>query len=532
MSLVSRRPQPSSLQGGSTPSRLRSRARLGRNRLFVGGSALAALALLAFGQTSAAAVSARAASAVRASGSQGQLLTYGYDNARNGLDTADPSFAHLTSAWNASISGGIYGEPLVDGSLVIVASEDDEVYALNASSGRVAWKFSVGSPARVSVIDTTPSLSSGCGDIDPLGITGTPVIDPSRSEIYVAAEVQSAGTSDWEGIKHVLVGAKFTSTSATVLFDHPIDPPGAGSTYEIPAEQQRSALTLSNGRVYVDFGGLSGDCGSYQGYVLSMSDLGVKTTFEHFKVPTTREGAIWATDGAATNSSGELYVATGNSANGSPPFDYGDSVIGLSPSLKIDGYFAPSDWAIRNQDDLDLGSGGPIILPNSNLVFEIGKGGANGVSTGFLLNGSNLGHIGHPAFSGTVCSGDGFVFGADAAEILTVKGVKHTYLYVPCPSGTVALQVNYGTHPTFSVKWRASGGNPNGSPIIAGGLVFAIATGADGNGGPTDLYGMSLTTGDVDVTESLNSVEHFATPGAGDGMIFVATASGVQAFKP
>jgi hypothetical protein len=94
------------------------------------------------------------------------------------------------------------------------------------------------------------------------------------------------------------------------------------------------------------------------------------------------------------------------------------------------------------------------------------------------------------------------------------------------------LQVNYGTHPTFSVKWRASGGNPNGSPIIAGGLVFAIATGADGNGGPTDLYGMSLTTGDVDVTESLNSVEHFATPGAGDGMIFVATASGVQAFKP
>jgi outer membrane protein assembly factor BamB len=531
MSLRSRRPQPSSLQGGGVPPLPRRGGRRHRDRLFAGGSVLAALALFAFAQTSAGAAGAPAKPAVRAS-SSGQLLTYGYDNARNGLDTADPSFAHLTSAWNASISGGIYGEPLVDGSLVIVASEDDEVYGLNASTGSVAWKFSIGSPARTSVIDTAPTLSGGCGDIDPLGITGTPVIDPSRNEVYVAGEVQSSGTSDWEGIKHVLVGAKFTSTSATVLFDHPIDPPGAGSTYEIPAEQQRSALTLANGRVYVEFGGLSGDCGSYQGYALSMSDLGIKGTFQHFKVPTSREGAIWATDGAATNSSGELYVATGNSADGSPPFDYGDSVIGLSPSLKMDGYFAPSDWAVRNQDDLDLGSGGPIILPNSNLVFEIGKGGANNASTGFLLNGSNLGHIGHPLFSGTVCSNDGFVFGADAAEILTIKGLKHTYLYVPCPSGTVALQVNYGTHPTFSVKWRSAGGNPNGSPIIAGGLVFAIATGADGNGGPTDLYGMNLTSGQVEVTESLNGVEHFATPGAGDGMIFVATASGVQAFKP
>jgi hypothetical protein len=467
--------------------------------------------------------------------SLGQLLTYGYNNARTGLDTADPSFAHLKASWNDTssvISGGIYGQPLVDGNLVIVATESDEVYGLSASTGKVAWKFSVGTAARLAVVDTAPTLSSSCGDIDPLGITGTPVIDPSRSEIFVAGEVQSAGTSDWEGIKHVMVGAKFTSTSATILWDHPIDPPGAGTTYEIPAEQQRSSLTLASGRVYADFGGLSGDCGSYQGYTVSLSDLGTKSSFISFKVPTSREGAIWSTGGAATNSSGELYVATGNSANDAPPFDYGDAVIGLSPTLKIDGYFAPSDWAVRNQDDLDLGSGGPIILPNSNLVFETGKGGANGVDTGFLLDGSNLGHVGHPLFSGTVCPGDGFMFGANASEILTVAGAKHTYLYVPCPSGTVALQVNYGTHPTFSVKWHASSGDPNGPPIIAGGLVWALGTGADGGSGPPELYGMNLTSGAVEVTESVRSLEHFATPGAGAGMMFVSSASGVQAFKP
>jgi hypothetical protein len=92
--------------------------------------------------------------------------------------------------------------------------------------------------------------------------------------------------------------------------------------------------------------------------------------------------------------------------------------------------------------------------------------------------------------------------------------------------------VNYGKHPTFSVKWTASSGNPNGTPIVAGGLVWALATDADGGGGPSDLYGMNILTGKVEVAVGVRAVEHFATPGAGDGMIFVSSQTGVQAFKP
>jgi len=503
----------------------------------VGALALVAVVLAALGQPSAAAAGRPArAEHTRAAALLGQLLTYDYNTARDGFDSADPSFAHLRLAWSRSLSGGIYGQPLIYGKLVIVATEDDEIYALIASTGRVAWRFSIGSPASTATIDTAPTLYNGCGDIDPLGITGTPVIDPSTNEIFVAGEVQTGNLSHptWRGIQHVMAAAKFTDTSVKVLWNHQIDPPHAFKTYYIPAEQQRPSLTLVNGRVYAEFGGLDGDCGNYQGYVLSFNVLG--KAYEWFKVPTQYQAGIWGTGGAAADAKGELFVATGNgNAGPGSPFDYGDAVIGLSPNLKIDSYFAPNDWAQRNAEDLDLGSGSPIILPDSDLVFEIGKAGANGVSTGFVLDESKLGGINHPLFSGTVCPGGGYVFGANASVLLTVSGKKRDYLYVPCPSGTVALEVNYGSHglhPTFSVKWQASSGDPNGPPIIAGGLVWSLATDADGGGGPSDLYGMSPTTGKVLVAMPVNPVEHFATPGAGDGMMFVSSQSGVQAFKP
>ncbi len=338
----------------------------------------------------------------------GNLLTYDYGNARDGIDTLDPSLGRIGSrpAWSRALAGGIYGQPLVIGNQVIVATEDDVVYALNGSTGAVEWHFSIGAPAREATIRSAPELA-GCGDIFPLGITGTPVIDtlhspPGESQLFVAGEVQRAGTSDWQGIEHVMVAATFKRLSATVRWRRVIDPPGAGSTYLAVAEQQRSALTLSSGRVYAEYGGLNGDCGRYQGYVVSLAESG-SGALGSFKVPTSREGAIWSTGGASVGPGGELFVATGNSANTSAgePFDYGDAVLGLSPSLStIDSYFAPSDWYTLNADDLDLGSGGPIQLPGGKLIFEIGKAQDNGVSTGYLLDPAALGGIGRPLYSG------------------------------------------------------------------------------------------------------------------------------------
>jgi len=112
--------------------------------VFVAVVIAAALAFLAQPSGAAVRTSRTVSPHARVTKALGQLLTYGYNNARDGVDTADPSFAHLKAAWTVNINGGIYGQPLIDGKLVIVATELDEVYALNASTGKVAWKFSIG----------------------------------------------------------------------------------------------------------------------------------------------------------------------------------------------------------------------------------------------------------------------------------------------------------------------------------------------------------------------------------------------------
>jgi hypothetical protein len=479
-------------------------------------------------------------STVATSGASENLLTYGYGNARDGTGPNSPSLGGIgrSPRWRQVLSAGVYGQPLVDGRLVIVATEDDVVDAFDTATGKRAWSFSIGDPAQQSAVQSAPTLSNSCGDIFPLGITGTPVIDPTTSEIFVAGEVQRAGTSGWAGIEHVMAAASFTFTSARTRWIREIDPPGAGSRYLIPAELQRSSLTLTGGRVYAEYGGLSGDCGRYTGYVVSLPVTG-SGPLACFRVPTSREGAIWAPGGASVGQNGELYVATGNSANESAgqPFDYGDAVIGLTSRagrLEVDSYFAPSGWRAFNLKDRDLGSAGPVVLPGGKLIFEIGKTPPNGVSTGYLLDPAALGGIGNPLYSGSVCPDGGSVFGAEATTELTVKARHVTYIFVPCPSGTVALTLKGSTAaPSFSVAWVApQAAEGNGPPVLAGGLVWSLATGANGGGGGFALYGLNPRTGALVVARATAPLEHFATPGAGDGSIFVPTTDGLEAFAP
>lgn len=471
------------------------------------------------------------------------LTTYHYGNSRQGLDTHDPSFRHIAEAWETAgskIDGAIYAEPLIDGGKVYVATEDDLLYALNAKTGGVEWKLRVGSPAQSSSVQGAPGLSQ-CGDIFPLGITGTPVIDTSTKTLYLAAEVQKSHTSTWTGVEHVM--AAIDLSDHRLLWTKEIDPPHSGDgdngTYIIAAEQQRSALSLVDGRVYVEYGGLSGDCSAYHGYVVSLPTSG-KPPLGVYTTPSQREDAIWATSGAASDSSGDLFVATGNGSDNDTTFKMDNAVIELSPSLKVVSYFGPSAWSAMNDDDLDLGSDGPTVLPGGKLVFESGKagfakgdGGAN-ESWGYILRVNHLGGVGHPAFRGQVCPNAGFVFGANATEVLKVDGHRETLVFVPCPTGTVALKVTEGSRPSFRRVWEASSGDPNGPPIVAGGLVWAISTGNDGGGSPANvLSGMSPTTGKVLVKKAIfQGVVNFVTPAAADGEIVVGTSAGVEAFKP
>lgn len=198
--------------------------------------------------------------------------TYHRDRRRRGFDPSVRRLGHVARAWTACVDGKIYAEPLVAGNRVIVATENNSVYALDASTGRVQWRTHLGSPVDGS--------SLPCGNIDPSGITSTPVIDRRRRLVYAVAFLRPA--------HHVLVALRLGSGRLSWRRD--IDPPGA----DPEVHQQRAALALSRGRVYVSYGGLFGDCGAYNGWVLAAQAAKPAGALLTYRVPTEREGGIWA----------------------------------------------------------------------------------------------------------------------------------------------------------------------------------------------------------------------------------------------
>ncbi len=281
------------------------------------------------------------------------------------------------------------------------------------------WRTHVGTPV--------PLASLPCGNIDPLGITGTPVYDPVTRLVYAVAETT--------GYHHVLVGVSVASGRVAVRRDIPA-PDG-----QPRFDQQRAALTLAGGRVYVGFGGLFGDCGPYRGSVVGVPATG-RGPLLSYVVPTAREAGIWGAGGLPM-ARGTLYAGVGNGAAAGGAYDDSDSVTALSPGLHRTGIFAPAVWAADNANDLDLGSLSPVLLP-SGLVLSVGKRGV-----GYLLDGARLGGVGGQLAQGPVCP----AFGGAA--------VRGTVAYVPCASGGMAAVDTAGLR--IRVRWRG--------PAAAAGLT-------------------------------------------------------------
>jgi outer membrane protein assembly factor BamB len=401
-----------------------------------------------------------------------------------GADTSGVTFNPPSPAWtSAHLDGQTYGEPLEATGRVFVATENDTVYALAADTGAVLWSTHLGTPV--------PHTDLPCGDISPtVGITGTPVVDVARGEIFVVADELAGGVP-----AHVLVGLNlYTGVS---LLNVAVDPPG-----QDPADiLQRTGLNLSDGHVVFGYGGNDGDCATYSGWVASVPEGG-GTPGYYQAVPIGHDGAVWM-GGAApeVDAAGNIWVATGNGSS-STPYDFSDSVLELSPGLARTQYFAPDTWQNDNGNDLDLGSSSPALLSDGT-VLQVGKS-----STAYLLNQSGLGGISHPAEL-SVCGSD-----ADGGD-----AISGSVVYVPCGNGVEAVQ----TSPALSMQWQTSSG-AHGSPITAGGLVWSI-------GGST-LYGLNPASGAPVWSVSVGGqANHFPTPSVGDGLLLAPNTDQVVAFS-
>jgi outer membrane protein assembly factor BamB len=405
--------------------------------------------------------------------------TYHADLARTGVDRSSPPLRGLRRIWSAQLDGQVYAEPLVVGNRVYAATENNTVYALNAGNGKVAWRRHLGTPVDASTLP--------CGNISPVtGITGTPAI--SGGTLYAVAFLS--------GYRHVLFGLRLRG--GKVQMRRAVDAPGSDPR----VHQERSALSVSRGRVYVEYGGLTGDCGPYRGRVVSVRARG-KAGMKVFTVGVNREGGIWAPSGAGIDRKGNVFVATGN-GDSTSAFDFGNTVIRLTPKLKQTSFWRPTNAAELNSNDTDLGSVGPALLGGGRL-FAIGKEGV-----GVTLSASNLGGIGGQLFQGDVCGGGSFGGTAYQAPLL----------FVPCTDGLVALRVSGNS---FSTAWRSGSFNA-GPPIVAGGAVWSIDTDSG------TLTAFAPDSGRVVATDSLGTVTHFATPSAGGGRLFAPASDRVIAF--
>jgi hypothetical protein len=450
-----------------------------------------------------------------ASGAIPEWTTYRHDAARSGIDPDSTSPLPPSQLWQTTtLDGNIYTEPLVYGSHVYVATENDTIYSLDAATGAVAWQAHLGTP----IPSSQPGSQLPCGDIQPtVGITGTPVIDAATKTIY-------AVTDTWDGthpesIQHKLVALELSTGAMRTGFPIDVDPtfPSGGSAAQ---QLQRPALALDGNEVVIGYGGNDGDCGKYWGWLVGApaNGSGPLLSYQVDSQPGDDQGAIWGSgNGPAVDSSGDLYAATGNGTSGTTD-DYDDSVLKLNPNFALLESWAPADWKQLDEKDLDLGSSSPVLL-GDEVAFEIGKQGV-----GVLLHTNDLGGVGAaPAAELSVCEGSW------GGGIYLPASASSGTLYVTCKDGLHALSVSGlgSSAPKLSAaaNWTVNA-NVVGPPIFAGGLVWVASY--EGKGGY--LFGLNPTTGAVAFESNLGAFVHFSTPGAGGGRLFAANGNMVTAF--
>lgn len=423
----------------------------------------------------------------------GDWTRYHGDPAGTGVAAGLDAVVTSRRAWTSpALDGGLYGQPVTSGGLVFVATENDTVDALRATTGTVAWSRHLATPV--------PAADLPCGDITPtVGITGTPVIDPARRELFVVADELRRGLP-----AHVLIGLS-TSTGA-LLLAQPVDPAGADPA----ALLQRTGLALAAGRVIFGMGGNFGDCASYRGRVISVPEAGgPAAVFTVDAAGSQGQGAVWMGGAAPViDRQGNVWVSSGNGSvtSASDGYDHSDAALALTPTMRLVGYFAPASWPQDNATDRDM-STAPAVLGDGRIVVA-GKSG-----NAYLLDGAHPGGIGGQQATLT---------GACGTDISGGAVVLGTTVVLPCLDGPVAVRV--GTGPAgLSVRWHATVGG--GPPVIAAGLVWSI--GPDGV-----LYGLAPGSGAVRVHAAIGGVaNHFPTPGFGAGLLLAAAARHVDAFR-
>ena len=349
------------------------------------------------------------------------VLTYHNDSARSGqnlnetvLTPQNVNPSSFGKLFSVLVDGYVYTQPLylanvtIPGgsvhNIVYVATEHDSVYAFDAdapgAAGLPLWKVSFISPA--SGVTTLTTADVSCTAIQPeVGITGTPVIDPATGTLYVVARTKENGTFVQRlHALDVTTGAE--KFGGPVLIQASVAGTGAGTVagtvnFDPQLENQRAALFLQNGLVYIGWASLC-DVTPFHGWLMAYDSQTLKQAGVLNTTPNGTDGGIWASGSGPAGDGSLLFVATGNGSFQVSSASYGSSILKLSEPtagvFTILDYFTPNNYSILNAGDIDLGSGGvllvdqPVGSPHEHLLFLCGKQG-----TLYVVDRDNLGEF-------------------------------------------------------------------------------------------------------------------------------------------
>jgi phosphodiesterase/alkaline phosphatase D-like protein len=458
--------------------------------------------------------------------------------------------------WSTPVEGQVYAQPLLANGTLLVATEKNNVYGMNPATGAVKWSKSLlGEPWNPAEI--------GCGDLTPsVGVTATPVVDPSTGIAYLTHKAYVAHTSEVRWYMDALSVATgqeqpgFPVELSGVADNEPKEP------FEAATELQRPGLLLLEGVVYAGFGS-DCDIDPYQGWIFGVSTSG--TVKARWTAETENFGAgIWQSGaGITSDGPGTMLISTGNGGvpndptpGFSPPGSLGESIVRLrvqpNGSLKATDFFTPFNAFELSRADADFASGGVTGLPNEyfgtaatpHLAVAVGKDGYV-----YLLNRDNLGGMGEGPGGGDkviqqigpyggvwsrpgVWPGEGgWVYIPTASNGTSSSGSSgnlRVYQYGVSGSGSPTLSLQATSEEAFGFSSSApvitSEGTTPGSALV----WIVWAPNGSGVGAQLRAYNPVPEHGEPILRWSapIGTSAKFATPGVGEGRLYVGTRDG------
>ena len=508
------------------------------------------------------------------------VTTYHNNNLRNGANTQEYllNSTNVTAStfgrlFSCAVDESIYAQPLwvpnltvgqAKHNVVFVATQNDSLYAFDADSPgspcTPLWHANLldsahgGTSGETAVLSGLPGylVGGGGGDIQPLvGVTGTPVIDLTTNTVYLVSKSVIASTPTFFQRLHAIdlaTGNEKFSGPVDIAATYPGNGDGGTSTtFVAQMQNQRCGLALANGIVYVAWASHE-DTTPYYGWVVGYNASNLSPTYVFNDDPNypsspiigaAGQGGIWMSGGGpAVDSSGNLYLITGNGSFDPTTSNYGDSFLQLSGSLNVSQYFTPSDQQTDYQNDNDFGSGGAAVLidlpPNgSNPTHLVVGGGKDG--TLYVLNRDAMGGYGDPNAWQIVNAGNG-IYSTAAFwnyNLYLASSLAPLRAYSLSPSTATLTQLSSASSESFG--FLAPTPSVSSMPDNSNGIVWVLdnsqyCTPQSPGCGPTVLHAYSATNLSNELWNSTegsgnaagNAVK-FTVPTVANGKVYIGT---------